>query len=113
MRLMFRRSPATQEGGFLIRDESGDILFSTGDMGFAGSPNRPRVLTQDEPATDYGRIFRLSTETFDVTPVAMGARNPQGAAKDGAGRIWFVDQGPMGGDEVNLVEDGANYGWPR
>ena len=41
-----------------------------------------------------------------------GHRNPQGAAMDQQGRIWVVEHGARGGDEVNLLAAGANYGWP-
>ena len=43
---------------------------------------------------------------------SLGHRNPQAAALDAEGRLWVVEHGPRGGDEVNLVEAGANYGWP-
>jgi glucose/arabinose dehydrogenase len=43
-----------------------------------------------------------------------GHRNPQGMAMPpGTGRIWLVEHGPRGGDELNLLKAGANYGWPR
>jgi cytochrome c2 len=42
----------------------------------------------------------------------MGLRNPQGLLIDSAGRIWESEHGPQGGDEVNLMRRGANYGWP-
>lgn len=42
----------------------------------------------------------------------MGHRNPQGLTQDRAGRLWSTEHGPQGGDELNLVEDGRNYGWP-
>ena len=44
----------------------------------------------------------------------LGHRNPQAmTVHPETGRIWVVDHGPRGGDEVNLLEAGANYGWPR
>jgi glucose/arabinose dehydrogenase len=44
---------------------------------------------------------------------AYGVRNPQGLAlQPGTGRLWECEHGPMGGDELNIVEKGANYGWP-
>ncbi len=43
---------------------------------------------------------------------SYGHRNPQGAAIDDSGRLWVVEHGPKGGDEVNLVGPGRNYGWP-
>src|SRR3546814_8741928 len=42
----------------------------------------------------------------------LGHRNVLGLAFDAAGRLWEHEMGPMGGDELNLVERGANYGWP-
>lgn len=42
-----------------------------------------------------------------------GHRNPYGLAFDRAGRLWEVEMGPKGGDELNLVVKGRNYGWPR
>lgn len=43
---------------------------------------------------------------------SLGHRNAQAAALDAQGRLWVVEHGPRGGDEVNLVEEGKNYGWP-
>lgn len=42
----------------------------------------------------------------------IGHRNVQAADFDSQGRLWIVDHGPRGGDEVNLLEPGKNYGWP-
>ena len=43
---------------------------------------------------------------------SYGHRNPQGAALDADGRLWVSEHGAKGGDEVNLIAKGANYGWP-
>lgn len=43
---------------------------------------------------------------------SYGHRNPQGAALDAQGRLWVVEHGARGGDEVNLVTPAGNYGWP-
>ncbi|MEM9124469.1 MAG: PQQ-dependent sugar dehydrogenase [Pseudomonadota bacterium] len=43
---------------------------------------------------------------------SFGHRNPQGAGLDAQGRLWVSEHGARGGDEVNLVQKGANYGWP-
>lgn len=43
---------------------------------------------------------------------AMGFRTPYGLAFDKQGRLWEVEHGPRGGDELNLIEKGKNYGWP-
>ena len=41
-----------------------------------------------------------------------GNRNPQGLAFDSSGRLWELEHGPKGGDELNIIEKGKNYGWP-
>ena len=43
---------------------------------------------------------------------SLGHRNPQGAALDAAGNLWVVEHGARGGDEINAIERGRNYGWP-
>jgi len=44
---------------------------------------------------------------------SIGHRNPQGMAREAAtGRIYAIEHGPKGGDELNLIEAGVNYGWP-
>ena len=43
---------------------------------------------------------------------ALGFRTPYGLAFDKQGRLWEVEHGPKGGDELNLIEKGKNYGWP-
>jgi len=43
---------------------------------------------------------------------SLGHRNPLGLAFDGSGRLWDIEMGPKGGDELNLVERGRNYGYP-
>jgi glucose/arabinose dehydrogenase len=47
-----------------------------------------------------------------VTPLTAGLRNPQGLHWSKDGHVWLTDHGPRGGDELNLLRAGANYGWP-
>lgn len=51
--------------------------------------------------------------TAPATAWSSGHRNPYGLAFDTGGRLWDVEMGPKGGDEVNLIVKGANYGWPK
>ncbi len=72
-----------------------------------------------------GKVLRLDPATGEAAPGnplaggdaqpeiwTYGHRNIQAAALDGQGRLWTVEHGPMGGDELNLLEPGRNYGWP-
>ena len=64
-------------------------------------------------ATATGR--RWTYPRPNVTPAqtwSSGHRNPYGLAFDADGRLWETEMGPKGGDELNLIERGKNYGWP-
>ncbi|WP_299824872.1 PQQ-dependent sugar dehydrogenase [uncultured Pontibacter sp.] len=68
-----------------------------------------RITTEGKPAQDNPFVNQQGAlpEIWSV-----GHRNVQAAAVDAEGRLWIVDMGPQGGDELNLVEKGKNYGWP-
>ena len=69
-----------------------------------------RVIAQD-PKWNGGKIFRLKDGT--VTQYALGMRNPYDMAWDPDLRQLVVgDNGPSGGDEIHIIEEGANCGWP-
>jgi glucose/arabinose dehydrogenase len=54
----------------------------------------------------------LAAKGFDPAIWSYGHRNPLGLAFDAEGRLWEDEMGPKGGDEVNLILPGRNYGWP-
>lgn len=77
-------------------------------------------------ASHLGKVVRLTRDGAappdnpfvgrpDARPeiYSYGHRNPQGLTRDGSGRVWLLDHGPRGGDEINLLRRGQNYGWPR
>lgn len=68
-----------------------------------------RITTDGAPAPDNPFINQSGTlpEIFSV-----GHRNVQAAALDANGKLWTVEMGPQGGDELNFIEKGKNYGWP-
>jgi glucose/arabinose dehydrogenase len=75
-----------------------------------------------DPASHAGKIFRLNLDgtipadnPFSNSPVwSIGHRNPQGLAfRPGDGALWSTEHGPDTQDELNRIEKGANYGWPR
>ncbi len=106
-----RRFIGNGDGGVVIADGADHVVFTIGDFGQDGRSEQTPRLAQS-PDSTLGRIFRMSLSDFSVEMLSMGHRNPQGLAFDGAGRLWEVEHGPMGGDELNLIEKGANYGWP-
>ena len=93
---------------------------------FVSSGERQKFDPAQDLGVTLGKILRLN---LDGTPAAgnpfadrggvaaeiwsYGHRNPLGLAFDGAGRLWSTEMGPQGGDELNLIEAGTNYGWPR
>ena len=59
-----------------------------------------------------GKLVRIEIETGGSEIIATGIRNSQGLARDAAGNLWATDHGPKGGDELNVLREGADYGWP-
>lgn len=109
------RGSAIHDGGRIDFGPDGYLYITTGD---AGRQN----LAQDRDSLN-GKILRVTDEgeipvdnPFSNAVFAMGIRNSQGLAWDPQGRLWITDHGPSGAssgyDEINLIEKGANYGWP-
>jgi glucose/arabinose dehydrogenase len=89
------------------------------DNPMAGRTGAPTVLVTDPPAdTEAAKNApgrRVAWPGPNLTPAetwTLGHRNPYGLAFDAAGRLWETEMGPRGGDELNLVLPGRNYGWP-
>ena len=102
------------------------IAFAPDGHMFITSGDRQKLIPAQEMDVNLGKIVRL-TEDGDVpedNPFAMkggvtnqiwtlGHRNPLGIDFDAEGRLWAHEMGPRGGDELNLIEVGTNYGWPQ
>ncbi len=97
-------------GGRLVQKDDNTLLVAVGDYDFDGHFDS-RVLSTD-PASDLGKIIELDVRSGASRTFVSGLRNPQGLTIARDGRIWETEHGPQGGDEVNLLLDGANYGWP-
>jgi len=86
----------------------------------AGKTGARTISLIDPPAdTEAAKTAKVvSTYTFpaeNLTPAetwTMGHRTPYGLAFSPTGELWEVEHGPRGGDELNLIEKGKNYGWP-
>lgn len=100
-------------------DEEGYLYFTIGGRGFR--EKNPQDITRDG-----GKTYRLNADgsipednPFVDEPnakkaiFAYGQRNQQGmAVQPETGEIWIHGHGPMGGDEINIIKKGGNYGWP-
>ena len=65
-----------------------------------------------DPNTSYGKIWLIDKDGDGAEIFSLGHRNPQGLYVDEQSNIWSTEHGPEGGDELNLVRQGGNYGWP-
>jgi glucose/arabinose dehydrogenase len=106
-------------GSRIVFDEAGTLYFSIGDRG-----RRPMAQDLSRPNGKVHRIHRDGTIPTDNPFVGLtdalpsifsyGHRNPQGlAVHPETDRLWDSEHGPMGGDEVNAIRAGRNYGWPE
>lgn len=103
-------------GNRIVFDEKGYLYFSIGDRGAknqAQDPTKPNgkihrifpdgSVPKDNPFRDVGL----------PTLYTLGNRNPQGiSVHPETDEIWAAEHGPLGGDELNLIRKGINYGWP-
>ena len=120
---IYKATPNTKKGQHfgsrLEFDKNGYLFFSIGDRG--NRNENPQDINRDG-----GKIYRLnddgsipSDNPFVATAGAKAAvysyghRNPQGMAMNpNTGEIWTHEHGPQGGDEINIIKPGKNYGWP-
>ena len=123
VRVIFRAMPTYNNGlhfgSRLAFGPDGKLYITLGDR--FDRPNRPKVQQLDN---HLGKIIRINPDGTvpEDNPFvkqqgampeiwALGFRNVQSAAFDGQGKLWTIEHGPKGGDELNLVEKGKNYGW--
>jgi len=112
----------TRWGSRLLFDKEGFLYFTTGDM----QQSVAEGINPQLPFRAEGKIFRIHPDGSIPKDnpyygkegtlqgiYAVGTRNVQGLAQHPiTGAIYFTDHGPKGGDEVNLLKKGGNYGWP-
>jgi len=121
--LLYKASPNTTKGqhfGSRIEfDNEGYVYFAIGERG--ARDENPQDIKKDG-----GKIYRLhddgripednpfiGTDGAKTAIYTYGNRNPQGLVKHPVtGAIWEHEHGPRGGDEINIIVKGANYGWP-
>ncbi|WP_441000747.1 PQQ-dependent sugar dehydrogenase [Fodinibius sp. SL11] len=121
--VLYKAEPNSERGQHfgsrIVFDNEGHVYFGIGDRG--NRDVNPQNITRD-----MGKIYRLNEdgsipednpfvgqEGMDAI-FAYGIRNPQGMdLHPETGQLWEHEHGPRGGDEVNIIEAGNNYGWPE
>ena len=102
-------------GSRLVEAADGTVWLTTGDRGTG-----PGGMQSQDPARVEGKVIHLSRDGQPATArdgwrpgvYSLGHRNAQGATLGPDGALWLVEHGAQGGDELNRVEPGRNYGWP-
>lgn len=123
--VIYRAKPANAStlhyGGRILFDKAGFLVVSTGER----SVLETRPLAQSV-TSGLGKVVRITKDgqpatgnpTFTGTGAlpelyTIGHRNPQGLALNpNTGEVWLAEHGPRGGDEINRLKAGSNYGWP-
>ena len=121
--LLYKATPNTKKGQHfgsrIVFDNDGHLFFSVGDRG-------NRDVNPQNLEKDGGKIYRLKLDGTipEDNPFvnkkggidaiySYGHRNPQGMIFHyKTGELWEHEHGPRGGDEINIIEKGKNYGWP-
>jgi cytochrome c2 len=98
-------------GGRFRVDADGTLYLAAGDYAQDGI-YAPVPLSQD-PEKMYGKVIAIDLETGENRVVSQGHSNMQGIAFDADGKLWTVEHGRRGGDELNLIREGNDYGWPQ
>jgi glucose/arabinose dehydrogenase len=123
LKVIFRQQPA-YDGGLhfgsrIVVTPDGNLFVTVGersDASIRGEAQNPKnhlgkviyIKADGAPAAD-----KPAREGWDPSIWSIGHRNVQGAALDPAtGKLWTLEHGPQGGDELNQPEAGKNYGWP-
>lgn len=124
VRVIFRAQPTYDGdkhfGSRLVFGTDGMLFVTLGER--SDLAVRPQAQQMD---SHMGKLLRITTD--GAAPAdnpfvgqantmaeiwASGLRNVQAATVDSQGRLWTIEHGPQGGDELNLIERGRNYGWP-
>ncbi|MDA9015811.1 PQQ-dependent sugar dehydrogenase [Flavobacteriaceae bacterium] len=122
-KLLYKATPNTKKGQHwgsrIVFDSEGHLYFSIGDRG--NRDENPQDISRDG-----GKIYRLNLdgsipednpfvgkENTKKAIFSYGHRNPQGmVVHPKTGDVWEHEHGPQGGDEINIIQKGVNFGWP-
>ena len=96
-----------QAGGRILTDRADHLLVVVGNHGWIWTGES---YASQDPDSHLGKLVRVAIESGEAEILALGLRNPQGFARDADGNLWETEHWPQGGDELNLLLTGANYG---
>ena len=123
VQLLYKAVPNTKTaqhwGSRIVFDKEGHVFFTVGDRG-------NREVNPQDITRDGGKVYRLNLdgsipkdnpfadqENSKKGIYSYGHRNPQGlVVHPETGVLWEHEHGPRGGDEINIIQAGKNYGWP-
>jgi hypothetical protein len=88
------------------------LFFTVGDQSLDRINHRPSDIAPQRPDQPWGKIGYLDLRDNSVHRYSLGHRNPQGLTFLADGRLFASEHGPQGGDEINDIREGGNYGWP-
>ena len=110
-RIIWRQEPKVGGGAHY----SERIAFAPDGTMFVSSGERFKFDPAQDPNSDLGKIIHMTDEGQRIGGryYSLGHRNVLGLAFAPDGRLWETEMGPRGGDEVNSIVQGRNYGWPR
>lgn len=104
------RFSGINNGGRLALLDPDTLLVTIGDHELDGY-STPLKVSQDTESS-LGKIVAINLSNGSSANYSIGHRNPQGLHVSPSGAIWSTEHGPQGGDELNRIREGLNYGWP-
>ena len=122
VQVIFRQQPKSgggrHFGSRLVFDRDGFLYITLGDRGDQGRAQKPDdhagsvIRLHDDGRVPQDNPF-VGKPGWKPEKYTLGNRNMQGAAlHPQTGKLWTHEHGPQGGDEINVIRPGANYGWP-
>ena len=116
---VYRTSPVPLRDYYAGRGAGGKMLivkrslyFTVGDYSLDRIVSSPADIAAQDPQSPFGKTYRYDLKRKSLKRMSMGHRVPQGLASTSSGQILETEHGPRGGDELNVITEGANYGWP-
>ena len=97
-------------GGRIVKYDENNVLLSIGNFG--GDGYYSSLIHAQDSNNDYGKIIKVNLKDFSSKIFTLGHRNPQGLFLMDKDNIFSTEHGPKGGDELNFIIEGKNYGWP-